>query len=127
MEMIIGGAYQGKEAYARQRHPEIVWTDGALAAEEELLSAQGVLRLEEYIKKELAERRSLAGLAEKLWSKNPEVILVSCEVGCGVVPVTPQERAYRETCVHRACREQQPCGPGDLWYRDGDQGCLSSG
>ena len=66
MEMIIGGAYQGKEAYARQRHPEIVWTDGALAAEEELLSAQGVLRLEEYIKKELAEGRSLAGLAEKL-------------------------------------------------------------
>ena len=88
MEMIIGGAYQGKEAYARQRHPEIVWTDGALAAEEELLSAQGVLRLEEYIKKELAEGRSLAGLAEKLWSKNPEVVLVSCEVGCGVVPVT---------------------------------------
>ena len=104
MEMIIGGAYQGKEAYARQRHPEIVWTDGALAAEEELLSAQGVLRLEEYIKKELAEGRSLAGLAEKLWSKNPEVVLVSCEVGCGVVPVTPQERAYRET-VGRVCTE----------------------
>ena len=58
---------------------------------------RGVLRLEEYIKKELAEGRSLAGLAEKLWSKKPEVVLVSCEVGCGVVPVTPQERAYRET------------------------------
>ncbi len=61
MEMIIGGAYQGKEAYARQRHPEIVWTDGALAAEEELLSAQGVLRLEEYIKRSLRRDVLLPG------------------------------------------------------------------
>ena len=29
MEMIIGGAYQGKTAYARQRYPELEWVDGA--------------------------------------------------------------------------------------------------
>lgn len=104
MEMIIGGAYQGKEAYARQQYPEIIWTDGALAAEEELLSAKGVLRFEEYIKKELAAGHSCAGLAERLWNQNPGIVLVSCEVGYGVVPVTFEERAYREA-VGRVCTE----------------------
>ena len=48
MEMIIGGAYQGKTAYARQRYPELEWVDGASVSETELMSAQGVLNFQDY-------------------------------------------------------------------------------
>lgn len=108
MEMIIGGAYQGKETYAKAQYPEISWTDGRFASEEELFSAEGVLRFEEYIKKEIAAGNDLAGLAERLWSENPGVVLVSCEVGYGVVPVTPLERAFRES-AGRVCTALASC------------------
>ena len=28
MEMIIGGAFQGKSDYAKEKHPEICWKNG---------------------------------------------------------------------------------------------------
>ena len=28
MEMIIGGAYQGKTEYARKQYPQLRWSDG---------------------------------------------------------------------------------------------------
>ena len=33
MKMIIGGAYQGKLAYAKKQNPYIHWTDGELCKE----------------------------------------------------------------------------------------------
>ena len=53
MEMIIGGAYQGKTEYAKEKYPELNWVDGASTAEDELMTAQGVLNFQEYIRKEL--------------------------------------------------------------------------
>lgn len=102
MEMIIGGAFQGKEALARREYPGISWVEGSQASEEELLSAQGVLGFEKYIEKELSAGRDVTQLADKLWEKNPGVVLVSCEVGYGVVPVDAHQRAYRES-VGRVC------------------------
>lgn len=37
-----------------------------------------------------------------LLEANPEVILICCEVGCGVVPMEPEERQWREG-VGRLC------------------------
>ena len=44
------------------------------------------------------------GLAEELAKKNPEVILISNELGYGVVPVDPFDRQYREA-VGRTCEK----------------------
>lgn len=41
MEMIIGGAYQGKTEYARKQYPQLRWSDGGSVTEEELMNAQG--------------------------------------------------------------------------------------
>ena len=43
MEMIIGGAYQGKSSYAKKQFPDVKWKCGAELTEEELLEAEGVL------------------------------------------------------------------------------------
>ena len=102
MEMIIGGAYQGKTAYARQRYPELEWVDGASVSETELMSAQGVLNFQDYIRRELKEDREVSNLAERLINGNPGLVIVSQEVGYGVVPVDAFDRKYREA-VGRVC------------------------
>ena len=102
MEMIIGGAFQGKCAYARKTHPEVAWKNGADLEKEDLMTVDGVLDFQEYIKKELKADRNVAGLAEELSEKNPDIILVSQEVGYGVVPMDAFDRKYREA-VGRVC------------------------
>ena len=37
MEMIIGGAYQGKSSYAEKQFPDVKWKCGAELTEEEFL------------------------------------------------------------------------------------------
>ena len=51
MEMIIGGAYQGKSSYAKKQFPDVKWKCGAELTEEELLEAEGVLGFHQYIRK----------------------------------------------------------------------------
>lgn len=102
MEMIIGGAFQGKTAYAKESNPGINWMNGADLGKEEIMKAQGVFDFQEYIKKELKADRDVSGLAEELWEKNPDVVLVSQEVGYGVVPMDAFDRKYREA-VGRVC------------------------
>ena len=102
MEMIIGGAFQGKSTYARECHPGIRWKNGADLGKEELMSAEGVFDFQEYIKKELKAGKDVSGLAKELWERNPEVVLVSQEVGYGVVPMDAFDRKYREA-VGRIC------------------------
>ena len=71
---------------------------------EELMNAEGVLDFQEYIKKELKADKDVARLAEELWEKNPDIILVSQEVGYGVVPMDAFDRKYREA-VGRVCTD----------------------
>lgn len=102
MEMIIGGAFQGKAAYAAKEHPEIVFQRGMDLDEEGLLKAEGVLGFQDYIRKELKEGRNILDLAEKMIEQNPNLVIVSEEVGYGVVPVDAFDRMYREA-VGRVC------------------------
>ncbi len=104
MEMMIGGAFQGKAALAEKTYPNIKWAQGGEISEEELFKAEGVLGFHEFIKKELKEGRETDSLAQRLIQKNPEVLLVSDEVGYGVVPIAAFDRAYREA-VGRVCTE----------------------
>lgn len=104
MEMIIGGAFQGKHAYAEKKYPEMKWAYGADISEEELFQAEGVCGFHEFIRKEMMAGKDVSTLAGKLIGKNPHVVLVSDEVGYGVVPVDAFDRAYREA-VGRVCTE----------------------
>ena len=49
MILIVGGAYQGKEIFAKEQFLEIIWTDGKDCDMEEVFSAQGILNFHEYI------------------------------------------------------------------------------
>ena len=79
--MIIGGAYQGKLAYAKETFPDVRWTDG-----------------------EQCEGEDISELAKQLKEKNPDLILVTDEIGYGIVPMDPFLREVRET-TGRICTE----------------------
>ena len=92
MRMYIGGAYQGKLSYAKQQNPDIKWRDGASCTLEELLEAQGVYRFQEFIRKHM----EIEDLAEQLIQENPRSVIVTDEIGYGLVPVEEEARNFRE-------------------------------
>ena len=92
MRMYIGGAYQGKLSYAKQQNPDIKWRDGASCTLEELLEAQGVYRFQEFIRKHM----EIEDLAEQLIQENPRLVIVTDEIGYGLVPVEEEARSFRE-------------------------------
>ena len=102
MKMIIGGAFQGKTAQEKKKYPDIVWVDGADADWNLIGTAKGILNFHEFIRNEMQKKKDVSGLAEQLISCNPDVVLVSDEVGYGVVPIDAFDRAYREA-VGRIC------------------------
>ena len=96
MIMIIGGAYQGKLAFAKKIYPDVTWADGAVCTEEELYSCEGIYHFHQYIERKIKEGEPIDDLAEELIRKNPELILITDEIGYGIVPVDRMEREYRE-------------------------------
>ena len=96
MELIIGGAWQGKSDFARQSHPDIVFQEAGGLDREGLLASPGILNLQDYIKKEMKAEKKLSALASDLIDKNPHAVIVVQETGCGLVPTDPFERAWRE-------------------------------
>lgn len=102
MELIVGGAYQGKLDYARERFPQVDWVDGASCTLEELLGAGGVYRFHAFLDRQMRQGEDVRALPKLIMEKDPDIVIVSDEVGYGVVPVDAHERAFREA-VGRVC------------------------
>lgn len=102
--MIIGGAYQGKLAYAKETFPEVHWINGEQCEKEEIFQCEGVFGFHKYIERMLAEGEDISELAKQLKEKNPDLILVTDEIGYGIVPMNPFLREVRET-TGRICTE----------------------
>ena len=133
MKLIIGGAFQGKLEYARTQYGLADgWIDGADCVPEAIEGCRGIFHLEAFRPSpfagacrggtgvELTVERFAGTVAERLYEKNPELIVVTRELGCGIVPIDPQDRKYREThgriCTELAKRADEVvrviCGVG---------------
>lgn len=107
MVFIVGGVFQGKEAYA-QAH---------FSGEYRILN-----RYHETVRRQLKEGKNPLEEAERLLAQaGAEKLIIICdEVGCGLVPVDAFERNWREqvgrTCCYLASRADQVvrvvCGIG---------------
>lgn len=124
MIFVCGGAFQGQEEWAANK-----WkvAGDAVADPRQMETLQGVLQeegaprggkvfgrkirmlvhLEEYVRIALAAGRTqeeIRGEIRGLVQKEPDLILVTDEIGGGIIPMDPQERRLRE--VHgRLCCE----------------------
>ena len=91
MDLIIGGAYQGKLSYARvafgiTEEDIFVCTPDA----EPDWSRRCVTRLEEYVLRCVR----LGVPCEEAFRE--DAVLIGRDIFCGVVPMDPEERAWRE-------------------------------
>nr|WP_297873268.1 bifunctional adenosylcobinamide kinase/adenosylcobinamide-phosphate guanylyltransferase [uncultured Blautia sp.] len=106
MKLVIGGAFQGKKAYVKQhlKIKEEDMADGKDASYEALFHCKCIYHFHEWIKKGIEEKWDFKNLAEELLKRNPEVLIITNELGYGVVPVDAFDRTYRET-TGRICTE----------------------
>lgn len=102
--LILGGAYQGKRAYAEMIFPGLTWADGEEIPFREIENAAAIDRFHLLVKRWMLAGKSAEELTEKILGMNRKIIILCDEIGCGLVPVDAFEREYREA-AGRVCVE----------------------
>lgn len=97
MVLIVGGASQGKLDFARETLGVTAWSEGVLGEENCVRDLHLAIRGMDDPRAEIGS-----------WLEtHPEGVLICDEVGCGVVPMDKEDRAWREA-VGRICCELAP-------------------
>ncbi len=105
MKMVIGGAFQGKHAYAERTFGITEgWVDGLNCPMEDIFSCSGIRHFHEYVRRLVQEKKDYQEFVKELFLKNPDICVVVNEIGYGVVPMDRFDREYRET-VGRICEQ----------------------
>ena len=102
MELIIGGSFQGKRDFALRKFPDRVFADAGTADLETLSKAEGILYFEKAVRRLMEAGEDPMRFTEELIADSPDAVIVSTEIGYGIVPLDAFEREYREA-VGRAC------------------------
>lgn len=101
MILIIGGAYQGKLEFARQlKGTEVTVSDGRTISLDLLAASDMITHFHEVIRRLWLEKREISAVIEEVLAKNPDITIVMDEIGYGVVPMSAEDREYRELVGH---------------------------
>lgn len=104
MILVTGGCFQGKTAYACETFGISMEEarDGAVCALEELYTAKLLYHFHEYIRRLMEAGQELS--IERILKVNPNIVLVTNELGYGVVPIDKFDRDYREKTGRLCCQ-----------------------
>lgn len=94
--IIIGGAFQGKTQYATKIYPGLELTDGFNCPLEEIENCVAVNEFDSFTRRWLLEGRTKEALLTMLENNRNLQLLISDEIGYGLVPIDDFEREYRE-------------------------------
>lgn len=105
MRLIVGGTGQGKLAYAMEETacPPQKTADGASCTVRDLRSCRVFDHLHLFIRREMQAGRDPWTVLSQALEENPEIVIVCDEIGCGIVPADPFERAWRERTGRICC------------------------
>ena len=81
MILVIGGYAQGKAAYAKAQYPD---------------AERHMIRLNDRARQWFVSGEEPAARLEEILAADPDCILISEEIGNGIVPAEPEARAFRE-------------------------------
>ncbi len=102
MIFVFGGAYSGKSDYVRNELGICDITDYR-APLGELKKAKAIHDFHLYIKERMKTGADVFEEVKNLIDDNPEVIIISNEIGYGVVSADKFEREYREAVGRISC------------------------
>lgn len=116
MILIVGGAFQGKTAYAKDKYgiceEEIIFCDDVTQCEElvqyirqekSLRNIRCITRLQLLIRRLQQESVDIEKAMEALLTYRQDIILLMDEVGLGIVPLQREDRDYRELVGRAGC------------------------
>ncbi|MBE6050699.1 MAG: cobinamide kinase [Clostridium sp.] len=108
MKFVIGGEFQGKLEFALNlvgaKEEEAL--DLAKESFEELKGKKIIYNLNLFIKKLLTEgkeQEEIEDIISNIINENPEIIIVTTEIGYGIVPMDKFDRNYREVTGRICC------------------------
>lgn len=112
MRLIIGGAYQGKLSYAQKTYSisSSDITDGALCQVDSPFRFLLLNNFHVLVRRRLEGGQSVDAFVSSLVSDNPNGIIISDEIGCGVVPNNELDRAWREAVGRALCHIAENAG-----------------
>lgn len=99
MKLILGGAYQGKTDFAKEKFnivPKICTPDTALTAP--CINCFHLL-----IKDLLNQKQNPLEYTRKLITENPNAVIICNEIGLGIVPLDKEARIWRESVGRCLC------------------------
>lgn len=102
MKLILGGYANGRTAYAMQNY-QLTESDCFDAAAEPLARWNGqrlILHAEQLVNPWLEQGKESCTEILPWLERWQNAVLITQEVGCGLVPVTPQQRQLREAVGH---------------------------
>lgn len=105
MELYIGGYAQGKTEYVRHLYPEALILEQYAGEKQE-----GVLVWNHFhlaVKNMLAQgmdKEAILALVEKAYSSCEKLVVVSDEIGNGIVPMEKEDRIRREETGRILCK-----------------------
>ena len=94
--IIMGGAFQGKTQYATKIYPGLELTDGFNCPLEEIENCVAINKFHSFTRRWLLEGRTKEALLTMLENNRNLQLLISDEIGYGLVPIDDFEREYRE-------------------------------
>lgn len=98
MHLILGGYAQGRLSFALQKYdltPEDVWD----AAAEPFVPWQGqrlIYHAEALVTRWIQAGETPEAMLEPILSQWQNTVVITQEVGCGLVPISAEERAWRD-------------------------------
>ena len=106
MWLISGGSYQGKLQYAMGRTGinERAVVDGKECCMQDLLEKPLVNHFHLWIDRMLKEEHDIYSLVDQIIAGNPGIVIIVDELGCGIVPIDPYDRMYRELTGRICCK-----------------------
>lgn len=105
MRFIFGGAYSGKTAFALDESG-LALQDVVSGADCSLCGEQGIKILNGLhllVKRLLTCRKDPFLFLDRLIKENPDIIIISDEIGSGIVPLEAEERLWREAAGRLCC------------------------
>lgn len=103
MILVIGGAYAGKTEFVKNYFR---LSDADIQEASETENFQNATCIRNYhilIQKLCKENADPLAFTERLIQENPDCIVITNEIGCGIVPLDKSERLWREACGKSAC------------------------
>ncbi|MGN0354973.1 MAG: bifunctional adenosylcobinamide kinase/adenosylcobinamide-phosphate guanylyltransferase [Muricoprocola sp.] len=106
MDLVIGGAFQGKKGVACDifRMSEEQVTDGDACQFQDIFQSKAMAGFHLFIRRFLKEGLIDEQFPEKLYEKNPGIVIISDEIGYGIVPLDAEERHWREQTGRICCQ-----------------------